>query len=181
MKTVDWSTVNTAGANKIPTAGGYHAVIRSVSDNEAKEFLLIRWDYTDPEYAGFNERTNERMGFWPACLLQSYKTKALPFFKRFKNALEESNPRYAFDEQDLQAIVGLEIGVVLGEEEYRKSNGNIGRKVYVASVASLDDIDSGNYKIPPFKTLGGSPVAAPNFSAEPSFESLEEEDAELPF
>jgi hypothetical protein len=53
--------------------------------------------------------------------------------------------------------------------------------VYVASVASLDEIDSGDFKIPPFKTLGGSPVDAPNFSAEPSFESLEEEDAELPF
>lgn len=174
MRVINWDNVNTAGANPLPKAGGYRAVIRGVTDNEQKEFLLIKWDYLDGELEGLNKRTFERMHFWPAIFLQSYKTKALPFFKRFKSVLEQSNPRYAFDEEDLQAMVGLEIGVVLGEEAYKKNNGNVGKRVYVSSVVTLDDIANGRYSIPPFKPLAGSNSS--EYDAMPSFSDLDDDD-----
>lgn len=181
MKAVNWDAVNTASDKKYPVAGGYIATITEVIDMEDKEYLIIKWDYAEGFLAGYNASVFKKVGFWPCSFVQSYKTKALPFFKRFKNALEASNPRYAFDEQDLQGMVGLNIGVLLGEEEYKKNNGGTGKRVYFDKVVSVAEIETRDFKIPPFKPLGGASTM-PDFPAAPAFAEIDDEDEDtLPF
>ena len=98
-------------------------------------------------------------------------------FKHFINCVEESNPGYkwAWDEKSL---VHKFVGVVLGEEEYRKTNGDVGVKLVVKDIKTAEQIMNGDFKTPPVKKLVGSaPVSAPNVT---NFVPIENFD-DLPF
>lgn len=157
MRRIDWSSVPDQQEFEKPVPGGYIAVICSVDDNEEREYLEIRWDFAEGPFCGANRATFERLGWWPNRLFRSYKESALGMFKAFKTALEESNPGYAFDEADLRGLARKRVGVVLGEEEYCKSDGNIGKRLYVAQTRSIQAIEDGDYKVPPLKTLAPAP------------------------
>ena len=126
-----------------------------------------------------------------AVLRRSYKDNALGFFKAFLTALEESNPGYRFDSRNINGLVGKRMGVVLGEEEYQKRNGEIGERPYVYQVRSLAAIQSGDFKVPELKCLdakkpsGGSAPAFPPPPAQSygrsDFSYMDEDDGELPF
>jgi hypothetical protein len=45
------------------------------------------------------------------------------------------------------------VGVVLGEEEYRKSNGDIGVKLVVKDIKTTEQILKGDFKVPAIKKL----------------------------
>jgi hypothetical protein len=85
-------------------------------------------------------------------------------FKHFTNCVEESNAGYkwAWDEKSL---VHKYVGVVLGEEEYRKNNGEIGVKLVVRDIKTTEQILKGDFKVPAIKKLAenSSVQSAPNF------------------
>ena len=89
-------------------------------------------------------------------MFRSYKEKALGMFKHFTNCVENSNAGYtwAWDEKSL---VGKFIGLVLGEEEYEKSDGSVGIRLYVKEVKTVQEIKDGNFKIPELKVLKNRP------------------------
>jgi hypothetical protein len=109
----------------------------------------------------------------------SYKEKALRFFKGFKTAVEESNPKYVF-KNDPQSLVGKFIGVVLGEEEYIDKKGAIRTWCYVAEKRSGRAIREGDYSIPPLVKLDPS-KAGGNKAPDADYPVLEDDDADLPF
>lgn len=176
MKKIDWNGVNEAQDFQNPTAGGYIAKIASTVDIEAKEYLRIEWDFAEGDFAGNNQGTYDRAGFWPIALIRSYKDAALPFFKAFKTALEESNRNYTFSEDKLGDMTGRLVGVVLGEEEYKKNDGTLGKRLYVHQTRSVKAIKDGDFKVPELKKLSGG--AALSVSG---FTSLTDDDGELPF
>lgn len=155
MKKIDWDNVQEASGFENPAPGAYIAVICDVEDNEQKEYLRVKWDFTDGEYKDNNRDTCDRAGFWPIQLIRSYKPKALGFFKAFKTALEESNPGYRFDEANLPAMIGKRFCVVLGEEEYQSNDGTIKTRLYVYQTRSLEAYRKGDFKVPPLKELSG--------------------------
>lgn len=191
---VDWSTVTARqpGDFNDPVPGGYAAVILRVEDKEDKQYLEIQWDFPTGPYQGANQETFSRAGFWPITLRSSYKDSALCFFKGFMTALEESNPGYRFDDRDVQGLVGKRMGVVLGEEEYQKRSGEIGTRLYVCQVRSLDAIRAGDFKVPDLKCLDrkrpsgktesaySSPQVQPNGSWY-GFSPVNGVDGDLPF
>lgn len=167
MRKVNWNDVQDAPEFDNPIPGAYIAGICNIQDNEEKECLKIEWDFADGEYKGNNRDTFDRAGFWPITLYRSYKPSALPYFKAFKTAVEESNPGYHFDEENLSGLIGKRFGVILGEEEYKKNDGSVGTRLYVSATKSLRAIRDGDFKIPAKKTLeqkaagsGGSTAAA---------------------
>ena len=190
---VDWSTITPRepGDFNNPAPGGYPAVILRVEDREDKQYLEIQWDFPSGPYQGANQETFSRAGFWPITLRRSYKDNALGFFKAFLTALEESNPGYRFDSRNINGLVGKRMGVVLGEEEYQKRNGEIGERPYVYQVRSLAAIQSGDFKVPELKCLdakkpsGGSAPAFPPPPAQSygrsDFSYMDDDDGELPF
>ena len=108
----------------------------------------------------------ERNGFLPKAFsfIRSYKESALGFFKGFISAVEQSNPGFKWD-FDERKLVGKTIGVVLGDEEYRKKDGSIGTRPVFDKVRSAETIRGGHFDIPPLKKLAEDAPAAPVWSA----------------
>ncbi len=174
----NWNVIQEAGDIERPAPGAYIAVIRSVEDKEDKEYLLIRWDFAEGAYKGANQDTFDRAGFWPSELRRSYKQKALGFFKAFKTSVEMSNRGYVFDDRNVQGLVGKYMGVVLGEEEYRKNNGSIGTRLYVDQVRSIKAIQDGAFQVPEKKTLQPAPASHPAYTG---FKETNDDDGDMPF
>lgn len=182
MKNVNWNEVQDDVRRPVP--GGYAAKITKVTDVEEKEYLLIEWEFVEGEFKGANKETYDAFGFWPLAFVCSYKDTALRFFKGFKTAVEESNPRYVFN-NDPQSLVGKYMGVVLGEEEYLTKKNEVKTRCYVAEKRSGRAIRDGDFKIPDLKKLDPSKLpskTASGYSAQPqNFALLDDDDAELPF
>lgn len=153
MRKIDWNNVNEANDFPTPSPGGYVAAIMNVRDVEEKEYLRIEWDFVDGDLRGQNTETFHRAGFWPYPLIRSYKDSALPFFKAFKTALENSNRGYHFNEDNLMDMRRKYIGVVLAEEEYVAKDGAVKKRLYVANTRSVDAIKKGDYKVPDLKKI----------------------------
>ena len=189
MRRINWNEVQETQDFTYPTPGGYIGVIHSVQDVESKEYLLIDWDFAEGQFRGANADTWQRKQFWPYSLRRSYKDSALGFFKAFKTHLEESNPGYFFDEDNLQAMRGKYIGVILGEKEYRANDGTVKKRLTVVNTRSVQAIREGDYKVPELKKLqpktsGGFSdgfASEPRSFAPAGFTDLSADDGELPF
>lgn len=193
MKNIDWDRVEGRQEGEFisPAPSGYIAMICTVEDREDKEYLEIWWDFAEGPFQGTNGDTFQRAGFWPTRLFKSYKETAWPYFKAFKTAVEESNRGYRFSCEDVRGLINKKVGVVLGEEEYEKNDGSIGKRLYVYQTRSVDSIRKGDYKTPDLKTLSGKPKSAgqkwasgqkSKYSPTGSgFSDIGEDDGELPF
>ena len=189
---IPWDKIpaNDGGEFASPPPGGYVVEIKNVFDVEDKQYLKIEWDYTEAPWAGYNRDTYARAEFWPSRLIRSYKTKALPFFKAFKEAVEASNRGYVFHESDVQSLRGKLIGVVLREEEYMGNGGEIRTRLDVAQVKTVDAIRANDFTIPAKKRYTGSsgyspqspaPSAPNNGFSGGGFMEVSDEDGDLPF
>lgn len=154
-------------------AGGYVCRITKAEDVPEKEYLKIEYDIESGEFKDWWSDTAERAGFWGGHFIRSYKESAAGFFKGFTNAVEASNHGYAWN-WDERSLVGKYIGIVLGEEEYRKNSGDIGTRLNVTRNMSVEDIKSGNFKIPELKKLQEK-------EDNNSFSSISADDPNLPF
>ena len=148
----------TGDFNRLP-AGGYICRITLADDvpldaNTGKgDYLKIEFDVASGEYKDYFEKQYERFAsFWGGSFIRSYKETAAGMFKHFINCVEESNAGYkwAWDEKSL---VHKYVGVVLGEEEYRKNNGEIGVKLVVKDIKTTEQILKGDFKVPAIKKL----------------------------
>lgn len=183
---INWDTILEAEEYDNPVPGAYIAVIRGVEDVEGKQYLSIRWDFAEGTYKGANQDTFDRAGFWPTILRRSYKDTALRFFKSFLTSVEMSNKGYRFDSRNVQSLVGKYLGVVLGEEEYMKNNGAIGKRLYVYQVRSCMAVQNGDFKVPELKPLNEQPLLSSSFTPASSpvsvgFTDIGDDDDGLPF
>ena len=156
----------TTGEFNKPTANGYIIEILSAKDVPMNEqtgkgdYLKIEYDIAEGEFAGYYSKQHERFGGeWFASFIRSYKETAAGMFKHFVNCIENSNVGYKWlwDEKTLK---GKYIGVVLGEEEYRKSNGDIGVKLVVKDIKTTDQIINGDFRVPAIKKLNDTASVA---------------------
>ncbi len=142
--------------------GGFICVIKSVEDVPEKEYLRVGYDIAEAvtpdqqEFVGMYEKRKKERDFNYPSTVVSYKEQSLPFFKGFVTALEESNNGYKWD-NDEQKFVGLNIGFVIGEEQYMGQDKNGAPKVkvrtYVAERRSVQTIKDGDFDVPEFKKL----------------------------
>lgn len=183
MRRIDWNNVQEAQDYPRIAPGGYVARICRVEDNEDKEYLRIEWDFAEGPHYGSNSETLKRAGFWPYPLIRSYREKALPFFKAFKTALEESNPGYQFREDDLNWMRGQLVGIILREEEYRANDGTIKTRLSCDSTRSVRAIQEGDFDVPPLKKLKQDADQAYGQSPAPAFSGFSPmpNDGPLPF
>lgn len=158
MRALDLSDVKEAGTGNggLP-AGGYICKYTNVEDIADKEYLYMEYDIASGEHANYYQKLNFDHGFWGGKCYRSYKEKALPMFKRMCMAVSKSNPGYIFDggqqNSDEKTLVGKYVGLVFGEEEYEKNNGDIGTRLYVAYECDIEKIKKGDFKVPEKKTL----------------------------
>lgn len=184
MKNIDWNNVEAVESFKRLEAGGYICTITAVEDVEDREYLKLEYDIADGEFKGYYRDLYERKNFWGGSFIRSYKETARGFFKKFLNAVEESNPDYRFN-NDERTLRGKSIGLVLGYEEYVGNNGDIKERVYVADILPIADITMKNYVVPKLKKLQGDSGSqpAPSYASynSPEFEEIVDDDDDLPF
>ena len=166
MKAINnWDSVEaTTGEFNKPTAGGYCVEILAVKDvpldaNTGKgNYLKMDYDICHGEFKGYYTKQNERWGGeWYTNFVRSYKDNCAGMFKHFINCVEGSNPGYKWDWNE-QGLVHKFVGVVLGEEEYRKNEGTVGVRLVVKDIKTTEQIISGDFKVPPIKKLEATPT-----------------------
>lgn len=173
MKNINWNNVQEASDYKTLPAGAYIAGIVAAEDVPEKEYLNIYWDVADGEFRGYfremtksmQERGKLESGKWAwgGIAKKSYKETALPYFKAFLTAVEQSNTGYKFN-NDESTLRGKLVGVILGEEEYQANDGSIKTKLVVSKFTSVAKIREGDFEIPPKKLLNNSTIPAESFA-----------------
>ena len=149
---------------KLPV-GGYIIKILAVDDVPEKEYLKIFFDINDGEKKGFFQKAfkedTRAEKKWPnaGSFIRSYKEKALPMFKGFTNAIENSNKGYKWN-FDEKSLVNKVVGVVIGEEQYLNQNGQVRTRTYVSAVRSVDTIKKGEFTVPELKKLDATKVSS---------------------
>lgn len=152
MKQFDLTKVETIQEHKRLIPGGYVCKITNVKDNANKEYLELEYDVAEGDCKGYYQELYQSKGFWGGKLYKSYSEKGLPFFKAFIDALTESNRGWIWNWNE-SIIRGCEIGFVLGEEEYNKNDGNVGKGLYVSKIVPTDKIRRREFDIPALKKL----------------------------
>ena len=158
MKKLDLTNVEEAknGANRHP-AGPYICKITAVEDVEEKEYLKVSYDIIEGEYKGYYSKGREEHPDWDwfGIYVKSYKTKALPMFKRFCSAISKSNGNFIFDggavNSDEKSLIGKKLGIVLREEEYYSNSGDKKTRLIVHREFPIDQLSA--QKVPDIKRL----------------------------
>ena len=157
MKKIDMTNVQEAGEFTTLPAGAYICIIRNVEDVEDKEYLKVTYDIADGEFKGYYDdiRSNHPDWEWSGAYVKSYKTKALPMFKRFCSAISKSNGNFIFDggavNSDEKSLIGKKLGIVLREEEYYSNSGDKKTRLIVHREFPIDQLAA--QKVPDIKRL----------------------------
>jgi hypothetical protein len=164
--------------------GGYVCGITKINNVAEKQYLEVEYDIAEGVLKNYFYNLNKAMSFWGGKFIKSYKQAALPFFKGFITAVENSNKDYKWDKDETKLTRKL-VGLVLGEEEYIKNDGTLKTRLYVAEIRSVDKIKKGDFKVPELKKLKDKPAASPtsSYSDNEGFMTLTDtvNDDDLPF
>jgi hypothetical protein len=169
MKRVDMTEVKEAGSFERPEAGAYACVIRKVEDFPQKEYLKVTYDIAAGKFEGYYDqmRADHPDWAWAGAYTKSYKTRALPMFKRFCSAVSKSNGAFVFDgstvNADERTLIGKRIGIVLQEEEYYSDSGEKRTRLIVNKEFPIDKL--AEQKVPAPKLLPEDPKGAESFVA----------------
>ena len=152
--------------------GGYVLIIKNAElcENSVGQYTKIMCDIAEGDYKDFfmndylGQKKEDRK--WRCnYLLNTPKddgsekdgwTKRR--FKTVTEALEESNPGYHFD-WDERKFRGKLVGGLFNEREYETNDGKVRRATNLAKLCTVEQIRSGNYRIPDDKLLNsGNPM-----------------------
>lgn len=166
MKVINWDLIEEAGqgVDRLP-AGGYVARITAVEDVSGSEYLWCEYDIAEGEHAGHYAGVRDMP--YVHRFSRSYKEAAQRFFKSFLTALEQSNRgRFSVAQWqaagcDEQAFVGLEIGIVVQDEQYTNTKGEDKTRQNVEGIYAAQDIRNGDYTVPAPKDTRVKVPAAP--------------------
>ena len=165
-----YTEASTGGDFERLPAGGYVCKITKVEDhgNEAKPYLRVVYDIAEGEYAQFYSDDWGKDNEWAHDMRQYYTTAAFGIFKGFLKAVDISNGT-AFEAAaetglDERKMVGLLIGLIIGEEEYESNDGSIKTRLRVRGARPVQNIREGKFKQPELKKL---PVETPTIPPTP--------------
>lgn len=177
MKKVDLSKVQEAGSGnykRLP-ADGYVLKILKVQDVPEYNRLDFYFDIAEGPYKDYyNERyksntnTNKK---WGGRFSKSYdqnNERALPFFKQFVTAIQNSNKGFNWDEEHEQQFVKKLVGATFREEEFVGQNGKVSVSVKPDMFHSVDKIRSGDFTIREIKKLDPTKVQATTAKSAPT-------------
>ena len=172
---------STGDFKRLP-AGGYIARILAVKDVADKSYLAVEFDIAEGEFKAFYGDDWGKEHPSAHTMYRSYKETALPMFKGFLRAVDQSNGTKF--EQDAvnglaeQQLVGRAVGIVVGYEEYQNDRGEIRERAKVTAVRSVDKIRSGDFKVPELKKLD---LSKSTTAASPVEGFVAVNEADLPF
>lgn len=144
---IDFEQVDEAGSSKMLPAGGYVATIIKVEDVEKSEYLRFVYDIAEgPQKHFFADDDRE----YTHQFTRSYKTKALPFMKKFLKCIEDSGSGFVIADwdNDPDALIGRTVGIIVQREDYTNQSGEDRARMNVEGFASAHDIRAGRFVVP---------------------------------
>lgn len=189
MKKVDLSKVREASSGnykKLP-AGGYIIRILKCEDIPERNRLDFYFDIDEGEYKGFygekyKSDTREAKK-WGGRFSKSYDAnneRALPFFKQFVTAVQNSNKGFVWDGEHEQQFVKKVVGATFREEEYQGNNGKVQTSCKPDMFHSADKIRSGDFEIRELKRLAPANTTATTTSSAPFVDPFADTPAPAP-
>lgn len=174
IKSYEGAEAKRIETNRLP-AGGYICSIMAVEieQNTWGDRLVLKFDITDGKYLNyFADRYNNRTfddEKWKGVMRIRIPDKSHQFFeserKTFNNAIfafEASNKdfHWAWDEKSL---VGKNVGILFRNAEWEK-DGRTGWYSEPCALVTVEDIVSGNFKVPKDKPLKNKTKAEEAFT-----------------
>ena len=187
QKPSDWDSAQAyTGEGQRITPGGHVCRImgmRQEMSKNNKPMLIVAFDICEgSELDGIYKRQHEmKKKFDAAAKWQGVIRYMLygkdgvstnGFFKGFITAVEESNPGWSWN-WDERSVAGKMVGMVFGEEEYRKQDGSIGSGVKAQQARSVQAIRDG-VAVPEKKTLKDEPQGYAPFDPNAGFTQVED-------
>jgi len=171
----NWDSVESKGNEEYKrlVPGGYVCKITKAENRPEKEYIYLEFDISEGEFKGHGANCIERNGFTPLKMYRSYSEKAAGMFKGFIECVNESNPTQPAWDGDENKLIGKFIGVVLGEEEYKKQDGSVGTRLNVARTITTAKVRAGHFRVPDKKTLPVDNTL--------TFTNINDADGDLPF
>lgn len=187
QKPNDWETAQafTGETQQTLTPGGHivriMAMHQEMSRNN-KPMIVVSFDIVEGgEFDGFYKRLHDAKKKFDSAakwqgvirfMLYNKEGGTNGFFKGFIGALEESNPGYRWN-WDERSAAGKMVGIVFGEEEYRKQDGSIGTSVKAQMARSVQAVRDG-VDVPAKRTLKEEPQAYTAFDPTAGYTTVEE-------
>nr|DAT39426.1 MAG TPA: Protein of unknown function (DUF669) [Caudoviricetes sp.] len=111
--------------------------------------LVLLFDVADGEYKDYYRKQfnaakgKDQNATWKGVHKQIIDGSSLPFFKGLMTAIEKSNPGYEFPwgrENNEKTLVDKKLGMVMGREQFKASDGSLKWATKVVQVRSLDGL-----------------------------------------
>lgn len=190
MKKIDLSKIQEAGSGsykKLP-AGGYVLRILKCDDVSDKNRLDFYFDIAEGEYKDFygekyksDTRENKKWGGRFSKSYDANNERALPFFKQFVTAIQNSNKGFVWDGEHEQQFVKKLVGASFREEEYIGNNGKVQTSCKPDMFHSVDKIRKGEFEVRDIKRLDPSKVASTTTTSSEPFKNPFDNDDSDPF
>lgn len=169
--------------------GGYVLKIVGAEERQHKggSSLVVAFDIAEGDYEGYYKQNFDsqkqedkkwRGTMWVSLPKDDGSEQDEWTLRRLKTIMqniEDSNTGFHWD-WDEKKLKGKFIGGLFRNEEYEKTNGDIGTTVRCCQFTTVENIRNGKFKIPADKTLSGKSNSNSNYGTIPSVE-----DDELPF
>lgn len=185
------------GERKTLPPGGYVVTIVGVNDNQINQatgkgdYLEIFYDVAEGEHKGFFRDDFRLLNGWAHRFIKSYKQdpsdpkkakQVMGMFRGFLETVDKANgtkfePMAAIGLDEKQ-LVGKQIGIIIGEEEYMNRLGEVKTRQDI-KVVLPDKIRSGKFAVPELKKLStGDRTSSPAADAPAGFTFTDED---IPF
>lgn len=187
----NWENIKASGDFESLPGGGQICKIMGAKEKSNKNtngtHLELMLEIAEGEYKGFFERDYRAQSgeekYWRGIINQNIPNETSEkydmqcgFFKRFTDAIEESNSGYHWDWNEA-GLKGKLCGCVFGEKERESKRGTIYMATYANEIVPVADIKSGKFKVPDIKKLDTKKQS----SSAKGFAELQNSDEELPF
>ena len=170
----NWNEINENSSKKLPM-GGYVAIIRKVEDNQKDQYLYIEYEIAEGTYKGIAVDTYEAWGRWSYNFRVYYTEKSLWRLKKFISRVEQTNPNFQFDWNNVQCLVNKGIGLVIGYRGYWGKDGSLKEGLDVQDFCTATEVREDNLPKQPECRAPKDPPPAP------VMEEIQTEDTGLPF
>jgi len=153
------------GMTEYPQAGAQILRCMAIEETTSKAgnpMLVFDFDISRGKFKGFyqkmfHESTREHKK-WPLKYYQLVTEENIGRYKGVIQSFQKSNPNFPAtdfqgEEHNVKSLIGLEIGSVMQEEEYEKSDGSIGSILKIFYLCSIDTASNPNISIPKKRCL----------------------------
>ena len=179
-KPANYDSISENGFRKLEM-GGYVGIIRKVTDVPNDKYLEIEYDIAEGEFKNIAADAYEQWGNWNYKFRIYYSEKSLWRLKKFISRVEQTNPNFTFDWNNVNCLVNKGIGLIIGMRQYWGKDGTLKEAPDVQDFCTAKEIREGNLPSQPKVNEPRNSVVAASTPAFAEVPSTVAEEEDIPF